>query len=99
MAKRLALKARLDRLEKRQLRHHGLKRTIICARTDLLDGDCVGVTDEKVHFTRLPLEPLEALTRRAAKVTGSRFLFLVYRPQASAEDVGALETSNPPRRA
>lgn len=99
MAKRLALKARLKRLEQRQLRKP-LKRTIIMGITGRDNADVVGISDGKVHLIRQANEPLEAFTRRAAAVTGSKVLLLNYGgPGAAPERAGELEQQSGPTSA
>lgn len=60
---------------------------------DMKDNDVVGMTDgRKIHLLRQAEEPLDAFQRRAAEVTGSRFLFRVYgEPQGAAEDTSDVE--------
>ena len=77
MRKRIELKARLDRLERRQL-GSPLKLRIIYGMYDMKDSDVVGMSAGGVHVPRLAQEPLQALQRRAAKVTGAQLLFRVY---------------------
>ncbi len=99
MKRRTALEARLKKLEQRQLRKP-LKRTIIMGITGRDDADVVGISDGKVHLIRQSAEPLEAFTRRAAAVTGSKVLLLNYSgPEAAPERAGELERHSGPASA
>ena len=77
MRKRIELKSRLKRLEQQQL-GNPLKRLIIYGMYDMEDSDVVGMSAGSVDVPRLAQEPLQALQRRAAEVTGAQFLFRVY---------------------
>ena len=77
MRRRIELKSRLKRLEQQQL-GNPLRRRIIFGIYDMKDNDVMGMSAGGVHVPRLAQEPLQALQRRAAKVTGAQLLFRVY---------------------
>jgi len=84
MAKRLALKARLKKLEQRQARQP-LRRKVIFAVMEC-DREVVAYsTINGVTVLRLAGEPLETFQARAFAVTGTQFLSTRYAAHSPAE--------------
>lgn len=95
MAKRLALKARLKRLEQRKLRQP-LRRRILFDVSDRNSCDiCAYASMNGVTVVRLAQEPLADFQVRAFAITSAQFLGALYRtPGAASERSPAAEWHN-----
>lgn len=86
MAKRMALRTRIARLEKSQLRKPWKRKIVFAIGDGVPDNYIVGMASSygRVHVPRMASEPLQAFTRRAAGIIPSNFLFRVYSTPSSA---------------
>jgi hypothetical protein len=99
MKRRLALEARLSKLEKRQLRQP-LRRLILFDVAEREASEIVAYSSfNGVTVLRLAGEPLEAFRARAFATTGVQFLGARYAAHGAAERDGEAEWHSAPSQA